>query len=207
MFDFVFHCLCWLLFFCILIFVVCRFCHCVCLIVINLMFDVDISLFMLNLCDTVTRYFDCNHVSMSFYVFTHACMCVAGMHTDRMMVDVQITQLRYTINQMGRRWVGVYYINRHCERGVYRLCWLYLCLYWVSTYSHIYVTDKFSCVEDGVAVRTGQRWMDEQKILKTPKQIRSVHGGDQDYYKRFLKCYFIDLSWHVTKGLLRDYFT
>jgi len=66
------------------------------------MFDFVISLFMLNLCDTITRYCECSHVSMGLYVFTHARMCVVGMHTDRMMVHVQITKWRYTSNHMVR---------------------------------------------------------------------------------------------------------
>ena len=51
------------------------FSHCLCEAVIDLMFDLDISLFMLSMCNTIIRYFDCSLSLLSFYVFTHACHC------------------------------------------------------------------------------------------------------------------------------------
>ena len=38
------------------------FIHCLCQVVINLMFDFDVSLFILSMWITIICYFDCSHV-------------------------------------------------------------------------------------------------------------------------------------------------
>jgi len=40
--------------------------HCLCSVVINLMFDLEVLLFMLNICNSIRRNFDCGHVSFEF---------------------------------------------------------------------------------------------------------------------------------------------
>ena len=38
---------------------------------IILMFDLDMPLFMLNMCNSIIRYFDCSHVSIEFVLYSH----------------------------------------------------------------------------------------------------------------------------------------
>jgi len=49
--------------------------HCLCEVVNNLMVDLDISLFMLNMCNTMKDILIVVMSPLSFRVFTHACHC------------------------------------------------------------------------------------------------------------------------------------
>jgi len=89
------------------------------------MFDIEISLFILT-CGLLLEDILIVVMSLlSFYVFTHTCPCkvyfFGGLrgHTEQMMVNVHIAKWRYRRNQRIRIWVGVYYINRHHDTGVY----------------------------------------------------------------------------------------
>ena len=92
----------------------------------NLMFHLDISLFMLNMCNTIIRYFDCSHVSIEFLCI-HICMSFSSLLVLRTKVSRK-TGLWWMYrlksgNTEGIRGLGYEqgyeYINRHRNTGVY----------------------------------------------------------------------------------------
>jgi len=68
--------------------------YCLCQVLINLTFNLDISLFMLNICNTIIRYYDCSQVSIEFLCF-HTCMSLVSLLSIRSNTLIRSPSVMY----------------------------------------------------------------------------------------------------------------
>ena len=163
---------------------------------------------------TFIIYFDLRHVSI-FVTFINLCislLSLSGLNARYMMKTMYTRKDNVT-------WVHIQiendfdecYMGHHAKRIQLHVIWsviFVMILFYFYLCWHSYFVFNFCIFHRFVWLFLQRR----SHTHTTPTHINrqtdtECAWGRPRLLNTVLNCYFLDLSWHVTKGLLRDYFT